>query len=419
MIKTINTEDKLLEHKKLSTYNDKKYQSPILIAFLLLLFGISIAIHNFKVPPIMNYVSTAVGLSQKNQSWLMSSFLLVCLIFSIPAGAVVNKLSSKTVMLLSAVLVIIGSSIGAIANNVGVLVFSRIIEGLGFLLASVAIPVTAIKYASPTKVGLVVGISSVWISSAQIVAFNSAPYMIQVLSWHSIWWVYTLFTVLVLIIFLLLFKGKFKYPKPPLAENKPSTYSFIDAFKNKNLLFASYGFFVFNFALMVMITFFPVFVAEHNLMTINKAGFIASLPMILSLISAPFWGKMADKLGHKWLYLASISCSCIGVLLMFVASSSIIIFGAVLLGFSGMASPTLIFSSLTKLVFNPQLIAQSNGVVMLFQNAGMFFATFIFSILNVFLNENYLLSTTILLVPLGIIAGLLILLTNYEKSKSI
>ncbi len=411
-----NTKEKILADSQLSKNNKKQYQAPLLIAFLLLLYGISIAIHNFKVPPIMDYLSSSISLSSKNSSWLMSSFLLVCLVFSIPAGNIVQRLTSKTVMLLSSILVIIGACIGALSSSIGLLLFSRTIEGFGFLLASIAIPVTAIKHTAPHKVGLVMGICSVWISAAQIVAFNTAPYMIQFLSWKGIWWIYILFTVLILVLFLFFFKGNFK--QDDTATKTVAIHKLIASFKNKDLLFASFGFFVFNFSLMVMITFFPTFATTNKLMSLNKAGFIASLPMLLSLASAPLWGRGADKFGHKWLYLTAIACSCLGPLMMFVSSTATIVAGAILLGLSGMASPTLIFSSLTRLVMQKDLIAQSNGIIMLFQNAGMFLATFLFSILNNSLNNNYIITATIFLVPLGIIASILIFFTNYAEKDT-
>lgn len=392
-----------------------KHQSHVSLAILLLLIGVSVAIHQFKVPPIMVGIAEEVGLSSDNAPLLMSVFMLICLVFAIPAGIIVEKIQAKSILLISAILVSIGSVIGALSKASALLLFSRGVEGLGFLLISIAIPVAATTYSDPKRIGMVMGICGIWISVGSIFAFNTVPFLNAHFQWRGIWLIYAALTISVVIFFLVAFKGanndgeKSEGDKP-LSKNK----GFGRAIKNKDLIFSSFGFLVYNFNLMSMITFFPVFATSAGLMTIGKASFVASLPMLLSLVGSPVLGKLADGLGHKWLYSISLLCAGIGAALMFTKSMTWIIVGALILGLVGTASPSLMFSSIGKLIPSKELIAQSNGIVVLFQNMGMFLASVFFSLIARGLGDNYT-AAAISLIPLTVMSVVLIYFTRYRE----
>lgn len=389
------------------TQNSHETQPTIILALLLLLIGVSAAIHQFKVPPIMIQIGESVGMSADKAPWLMSIFMLVCLIFAIPAGTLVQRMNAKGALLFSAALVTAGSIIGSLSTTALPLLISRGVEGVGFLIISVAIPVAAVTHSDPKKIGMVMGICGVWISVGSIAAFNTAPVLMFRVGWHGVWWIYTVFTIVSMILFALGFKGR--KALPPLEEESSSL---LDAAMNKNLIFPSISFLIYNFILMSMITFFPGYATGAGLMQLNRASFIASLPMILSLAGSPIIGRLADSFSHKWLYSLTLMCAGIGATLMFSKNISQILIGAAILGLIGAATPGLMFSSLGKLVSKESLIAPSNGIVVLFQNMGMFLASLLFGSIAGAFGGSYTLAS-IILIPLAIVGTGLIILTDY------
>ncbi len=394
---------------------ENKYQNPLKLALLLLLIGMAVAIHQFKVPPIMVQVAGSMGATEARAPELMSVFLLVCLIFSIPAGGIVEKFSTKKVLLISAVIVGLGAVAGALSPTYGSLLASRGLEGFGFLLMSIALPVAGVKYSHPQKVGFVMGIAGVWISVGSIVAFNTVPLMDMIIGWRGVWLIYLTFTLLAVGVFWMRFESEYKIHTRFVAESGAGG-SLKDAFRNRDLLIGAFGFLTFNFNLLSMITFFPIHAEKTGLLDLNRAAFIASLPMILSLISSPLFGRLADKVGHKWLYSIAVLCSGIGAWMMFSISSGTVMTGAFILGLIGAASPPLVFSSMGKLVPDGRLLAKSNSIVVLFQNSGMFLASFGFGKLAIAMGNNYS-KAGLLLLPLSILAAVLILRINYNKNE--
>ncbi|MDD4715600.1 MAG: MFS transporter [Oscillospiraceae bacterium] len=392
----------------------REYQPPVLVAFLLLLMGTSVSLHQFKVPPLMDAIANELGFSAAAAPWLMSVFTLVCLVFAAPASLLIQRMRMKWVMLLSGAVVVAGSVLGAISPNGAFLLVSRSMEGFGFLLMSVAIPVAAAMYSTPSKIGLVMGICGVWISTGQILAFNTAPALFIHTGWRSVWWGYALFVVAALVILLFGFHSWDAAPSPRAAQAE--NIRLRDAVKNKNLLFPSVGFLVYNFSLMAVVTFFPGYATGSGLLSLRQASFVASLPMIFCLIGSPVLGRLTDRFGHKWLYALSLLCGGAGATLMFSKSVPLIVAGAAILGLIGAATPSLMFSSLGKLVPSMDWLAPSNGVAVLFQNAGMFLASLSFGYLVKAAGGNYTLSAMILL-PLTAVSVILVFFTRYKEPE--
>lgn len=372
-------------------------------------------------------VANSVGLTDDKAPLLMSAFMLACFALSLPAGLLVEKAKVKHAIALAACFSAVGSAVGAYAGSAPALLFSRGLEGAGFVLMCIAIPVAVSTYINPKDLGLVMGICSVWISLGSILAYNTVPLLGNSYSWGGIWKIYAVLTVAGIALFWVLFGSDPASGSAKPVEVTPGAATEISAtgepaakpslaaaFGNRNLILPSIGFMAFNINMIAMFTFFPVSVTAAGLMTIEKASFIASLPMILSLGSLPLFGKLADRVGHKSLYMLTLFGGGVGVGLMFVKSTPVILAGAVLLGLVGSATPGLIFSSIGKLIPSQDLIAQSNGIVILFQNAGLFISTALFGVLVTALGGNYTIAG-LLLIPMTLFAVGLVSAAKYNE----
>lgn len=389
-------------------------------------------------------VARSVGLTEDQAPLLMSMFMLACFVLSLPAGFIAEKVKVKHALALSALFSFSGSALGSFAHSPTGLLFSRGLEGAGFVLMCICIPVAVSTYTKPKDVGLVMGICSMWVSIGSIVALNTIPLLSYTYSWEGIWRIYAALTALGAALFWLLFgrdnaqksitdspaagttvddtavDGSAGYLK---ADCKPDAVQAVtpgakpalfDAFRNKNLVLPSIGFMVFNINTMAMFTFFTVFVTSSGLMTIEKASFTASLPMILSLVSLPLFGRLADRFGHKYLYMFTLLCAGVGVGLMYVKSAPVILLGAVILGMAGTSTPGLVFSSVGKLIPSEDLIAQSNGIIILFQNAGLFLSSFLFGSVVKAVGDSYT-TAGLLLILLTAIAVALVSRAQYNE----
>ena len=124
---------------------NKKYANWALIAIAMLLFGTAIATVQYKVPVVMGDIMMKMDMDAGSASWLMSIFTFVGIILALPTGALAKKFGPKTMLLAAAVVVAIGSLIGAFAGNGTILIVSRAIEGVAYIFVTICGPLAVQK----------------------------------------------------------------------------------------------------------------------------------------------------------------------------------------------------------------------------------------------------------------------------------
>ena len=120
-------------------------------SILLLAMGTTITIVQYKVPSILGPLMENYGMSPQAGSWLMSVFTAVGIFLSIPAGSLAKKAGPKRVLMLGCGVIVLGSVVGALAGSSLVLIASRLVEGIAFVLITVAAPLAIEKYVSPAN----------------------------------------------------------------------------------------------------------------------------------------------------------------------------------------------------------------------------------------------------------------------------
>lgn len=129
--------------------SDSRFRSWILIAVVLLLFGTAVASSQYKVPVIMTQITQQFGMTDSSASWLMSIFTFVGIILAIPTGALAKKFGPKILLIAASAILLVGSIIGIAATDGTMLIVSRGVEGVAFILVTICGPLAVQKYVAP------------------------------------------------------------------------------------------------------------------------------------------------------------------------------------------------------------------------------------------------------------------------------
>lgn len=102
--------------------------------------GVSCALHIGKLPVAIPVLREALQLTLVQAGFLLSLVQLAGMTLGLAVGLQADRLGPRRVMLFGLVLLAFGSVLGALAPGLGLLLLSRVVEGVGFLLAVLPAP---------------------------------------------------------------------------------------------------------------------------------------------------------------------------------------------------------------------------------------------------------------------------------------
>lgn len=102
--------------------------------------GVTCALHIGKLPVAIPVLREALQLTLVQAGFLLSLVQLAGMTLGLAVGLMADRLGPRRVMLCGLVLLALGSALGALAPATGALLLSRVLEGVGFLLAVLPAP---------------------------------------------------------------------------------------------------------------------------------------------------------------------------------------------------------------------------------------------------------------------------------------
>lgn len=113
---------------------------PRRLAALVVAVGVTCALHVGKLPVAIPVLRESLDLSLVQAGFLLSLVQLAGMTLGLLVGLVADRLGPRRVMQAGLCLLAAGSALGALAPNVSMLLATRVLEGMGFLLAVLPAP---------------------------------------------------------------------------------------------------------------------------------------------------------------------------------------------------------------------------------------------------------------------------------------
>ena len=347
-------------------------------AILLVAYLASVAapLNQNKVPPLMPILMDAFQINLGEAGLLMSVFSLTGFVLALPAGFVLQKWGLKLTGVFAMVGLTGGSALGALSGSMGVLLTSRVLEGVGMGLIAVVAPAAIAVWFPEDKQGTPMGIWATWVPVGNLAMLVLAPALATAYGWQSVWWLGAGISLFVLLLYGWLMRA------PVAAGEEVGLDEEINLFRalaNRDIWLLALAFFSFNFVFMPLATFYPTFLSEVRGYSLSQASLIASLSIAVVLISAPVAGWVSDRIGSRRLvFTAPFLVIAAMMLFPFRVDGWQIYLFLSLLGLVAGAVPTATFAAAPEVMGTPRLAGLGLAVVMLGQNLGMFVAPFLF-----------------------------------------
>ena len=162
--------------------------APERAAAIVILAGVSGALHVAKLPPAIAALQAALGISLLQAGFLLSLVQAAGMAAGVAFGALADGLGLKRSMLIGLGLLSAASALGAMAQSVALLMALRVLEGFGFLLVVLPAPGLVRRLMPPQRLSRVLGFWGSYMPFGAALALLTGPLWIAAFGWRAWWW---------------------------------------------------------------------------------------------------------------------------------------------------------------------------------------------------------------------------------------
>lgn len=219
-----------------------------------------------------------LGLTLGAIGWLAGIFAMLSLVGGIPVGAIVTGFGDRRVLLLGLGVIAAGSGLGALASHYGALIASRIVEGLGFLMITVAGPAVLNRISPAGRRDLAFAAWSCFMPAGMALAMLVGPLFSE---WRALWWSGAIIACLAILAALLTVPGGQQPSTPPLQHLAKDVLAVVTA-GGPPLLALCFA--LYSLMFFALFSFLPVLLMQHMGLSYGAAGMLSALASASNII---------------------------------------------------------------------------------------------------------------------------------------
>ena len=299
--------------------------------------------------------------------WVISVFAFLGVFLGIPAGMAVNRFGDRLTCLMGIAVLGLGSLMSALATSFVFLLAGRTIEGIGFLLTTVAAPALLRRIVAGKDRDFVFGLWSTYMPAGMAVALICGA---ALSGWRGFW----LLNVALIFFTLLL---AFLVPRETGRTGQPLTALARDAWTTLTsagpvliaLVFTLYSLLYFALA-----SFLPILLGARMSVSPGLAGLLSALVIAVNIVGNLAAGALLGRnLVARWLLvaIAIVVMGGAGTAIFLAPLPPVVIF-LLCVAFSGVGGllPATAMTTAPLLVAEPRLTPMSLGLIVQGSNLG-------------------------------------------------
>ncbi|MCS3505332.1 CynX/NimT family MFS transporter [Achromobacter sp. JUb104] len=310
-----------------------------------------------------------MGLDLASVGTLTAVFSLLGVVGGIAAGGVIARFGARRMLLLGLLATALGTTLGAMAPSYGLLLASRVVEGLGFLMITVAGPAALQRMVSASGRDFAFALWSCYMPTGMAVAMLASQAFDH---WQAYWWCAGAAVAVALASVAALV---------PVGESTTSAslswrgmrQDTVDTLGAAGPVLLALSFTLYSLMFFALFTFLPVLLMEQLGLTLAQAGLYSAIASAANIIGNLGAGVL---LARGWRRSTLIACASatMGVVALLIFQSVLpamptfllcVLFSAV-----GGLIPATLLGTAPLVAPRPALTAASVGLVMQGSNLG-------------------------------------------------
>lgn len=164
-------------------------------ALLVVLAGISAALHVGKLPPALPVLRDALQVTLVQAGFLLSLVQLAGMTLGLAMGAAADGLGPRRTMVAGLGILGCAGLAGGAAESAAALMAWRALEGVGFLLATLPAPGLIRRLVEPARLNRALGLWGAYMPFGTALALLAGPACIALVGWPGWWWLLSLLSL--------------------------------------------------------------------------------------------------------------------------------------------------------------------------------------------------------------------------------
>jgi len=331
--------------------------------------GVVASLQVGKVAIAVPQLRADFGLDLSMVGWLMAMFSLLGVAGAVPVGAWVARAGDRRLVLAGLLAIAAGSTAGALANGVAMLLAGRVVEGLGFVLITIAGPSVLQRMVSPGGKDLAFAIWSCFMPAGIAIALFSGSLLD---GWRGFWLGNAALAALLALLLLLGVSRSATASAAPVSWHSMARDAAATARAGAPALIAA-SFVIYSLQFFALFSFLPVLLIERMGVGMAAAGSLSAVACCVNVAGNLAAGVLLKRGVARWLLAAVASAlmglSAIGIFLPVLGALPAFLLCLAFSGAGGLLPATLIGTS-PIVSPNARLVPMSMGLLMLGSNLG-------------------------------------------------
>ena len=296
-------------------------------------------------PPLIPAIIKDFNLSHTAVAGLMLFVALPAMVLSIPGGFLADRYGNKRLSIIGLGLICLGTLITAVSPSFALLQSGRAIAGVGGALILSAAPPLLFQWFSGKELGLAIGIWAINMPLATVLSFNLLGRVEIVYDWRAGFWIATVLTAVVLLIFIIFTEEK---------KVARATFS-LATLKTVPIWLMAFSWGSFNVAVLSLTTWGKTLFMDFKGFSPVYADFLSGLIMLLAF-TTPLAGYLSGKLDRRrpLIILSTVGMTVCLALLPGIGNAPTVLL-LVVLGLFSALTPPCIFA------LPPELVGPENA----------------------------------------------------------
>ncbi len=342
--------------------------SPVLLAIGA---GFLAAFQVGKVHIALPSIRHSFALSLVSASWLLSALSVVGLFVATPTGSYAGKIGTKKTLILGLLLVAAASAAGAFSPTSAWLLWSRLLEGIGYVMIVVAAPSLIVELTTQADIRLALAGWSCFMPGGIALITLLAPLLLATHTWRALWLANALLILLYAVLLMVTVKPRTVIPVEPHAH--PLT-EFRAVATARGPLYLAIIFGMYTMQHLAIMGFLPTLLIEKFALSPSRAGVLVSIAMASNILGNLAAGLLLQRGIRRSVLIGATSIFMVIMTLgMFSLGLSLaaVYLCAFLFSCVGGIVPASVLSAAPIHAPNEHLIPATNGLLVQGSNLGI------------------------------------------------